>query len=394
MESFENLFVGNRVRSDQYQLKVRLPAGGEASVYRAVRVQDRHIVAIKVHDSDRTDELARMSPTKRAEGLFLRVPPHENLVGIEDELFGPKPHLEHCANAMDADWLYLVLSWVPGVPLGTYLEYQGANDLRPLFGVAEALTAMHKEDAATQKGGIIHGDVKPSNILVESGDAGPRGTLIDLGSIRRIGSQWTGTPIGAANYVDFAMFESAAAPKHDAYSLARTALYCLFGRHPNESDKQVSRSDVSALAGERSADAIIAALNHDWDESKTLADLFASFAHTRGPNTSSHDRSSNSGAESETRSTGSSDEQEDTLGNAEWLGSTNTDVFPKTRQFSGRDDVEPFSRMSEPAYVPENKVERAVFDAFVTLLNRRVFFYVAMSVALAGLIIGLIIRTS
>ncbi len=71
---------------------------------------------------------------------------------------------------------YLVRELVPGMSLQDVLERKREGDttaswLGPLLDAADQLTVLHRA-------GLLHGDVKPANIIV---DLGGRGTLVDLG---------------------------------------------------------------------------------------------------------------------------------------------------------------------------------------------------------------------
>src|SRR5437899_2443571 len=71
----------------------------------------------------------------------------------------------------------LVMEYVPGVSLRQYLAQSPSVDpiIALLIDAAEALGAAHERE-------IIHGDVKPENIMVVDG----RAKLLDFGMARRM----------------------------------------------------------------------------------------------------------------------------------------------------------------------------------------------------------------
>ncbi len=66
---------------------------------------------------------------------------------------------------------FMVRELVPGRSYEDLLEERATDFLGPLAGAADTLTALHRA-------GLLHGDVKPANIVV---DAEGRATLVDLG---------------------------------------------------------------------------------------------------------------------------------------------------------------------------------------------------------------------
>lgn len=104
-----------------------------------------------------------------------------------------RPARRISAIASRRDQYVIVMDWVdgtdlarlvrdtgtPGLPLSSVLEY--------LAETAEALTFLH-----TQQVPIIHGDVKPANLILTRGG---RVKLVDFGLSSRLGmeDQWRGT---------------------------------------------------------------------------------------------------------------------------------------------------------------------------------------------------------
>ena len=140
---------GTLPRIPGFDLESELGRGGMSVVYRAFQSQLNRTVAIKVLPSG---PLAGLHERKAwlAEAQCLTRVRHPNIVQI------------HEAGEVDG-WLYLVLEHVPGGSLRDRLEgpipSRAAAQL--MKTVAAAVTAVH----AT---GMLHLDLKPSNILLDS----------------------------------------------------------------------------------------------------------------------------------------------------------------------------------------------------------------------------------
>lgn len=146
---------------------------------------------------------------------------HPHVVAVFDLVIDP-----------DTDTRWLVMEYVEGSTLAQLVQEEGAlspDDAAPLlWQAADALVAAHSA-------GIVHRDVKPSNILV---DGSRRVKLGDFG-IARIAADpsltQTGMVIGSPSYL---APEVAAGQRGDeaadVWSLGATAFYVLSGRTPYE----------------------------------------------------------------------------------------------------------------------------------------------------------------
>ncbi len=114
----------------------------------------------------------------------------------------------------------LVFEAIEGVP--STLAAPSASLERVLAwtaGIAETLVFLHGQN-------LIHGDLKPDNILIATGD---RPRLIDFGLARAPGSRGGGTAATAAPEV---LRGDPAGPAADLFSLGATVFYWLLGRYP------------------------------------------------------------------------------------------------------------------------------------------------------------------
>ena len=205
----------------RYELLSLLGAGGMGQVWRARDSQTNRVVALKVlpaHSAD--DEEPRERFRRECQAVAQLTEPH--VIPIHD--FG------------DIDGrLYLNMRLVDGTDLRTLIKQEGAMSPRRavtiIAQVAGALQAAHDV-------GLVHRDVKPSNILVSANDFA---YLIDFG-IAHASEDLTltkaGQTIGTAAYMAPEAI-GAAVKTHsrvDVYALACVLYECLTGRPPFTSD--------------------------------------------------------------------------------------------------------------------------------------------------------------
>ena len=156
----------------RYVVGRHLGTGGMGVVYDGVSPDGEH-VAIKILRRDRCAD-PRAVRRFHDEALVGRIVHHPHLVSVIDEA-------EACGVP------YLVMRPVPGEPLGVSIRRDGtpsfAGAISLVMQTLDALGAIH--DA-----GIVHGDVKSDNVLV---DRFSTATVIDLGLARV--DLWTGEPV-------------------------------------------------------------------------------------------------------------------------------------------------------------------------------------------------------
>jgi hypothetical protein len=181
------------VAAGQYRVVRRMGSGATGVIYEAVRISDGMPVAIKLlraaaaHEAVASDRLRR-----EAEALGLSW--HPNVVEVIDQ-----GHLPDGT-------AYLVMELLQGESLATRLRTKGPLTTHEVFPVAmqvcDALAAVHAA-------GVVHRDVKPSNIFFafdhEAPDGPQRVKLLDFG-IARV--EWeetritnTGGPLGTPGYM-------------------------------------------------------------------------------------------------------------------------------------------------------------------------------------------------
>ncbi len=213
------------VLSGRYRLDERVATGGMGDVWRGTDLILGRQVAIKVLlpalVSD-PDFIARF----RAEARMMAALRHPGIVQVfdcgEDDLAG----------GGRAD--YLVMEFVTGQPLSKRIEAEGRLDVAETMSVvAQAAQALH---AAHQRG-IVHRDVKPSNLLVqEDGTV----VLVDFGVARSVNvTSITSTNAVPGTALYMAPEQAAGRPVSgatDLYALGAVAYCCLIGSPPFTGD--------------------------------------------------------------------------------------------------------------------------------------------------------------
>jgi len=155
------LAEGLRLRSGRYELERRLGAGAAASVWLANDTLLERPVAIKVLAEGLVEDRAWLARFRREARIAARLQ-HPNLVSIYD------------FNA-DVERPYLVMAYMSGGSLQDRLDAGGQPDAERL--AADVLRALaHIHDA-----GIVHRDVKPGNVLLDSDG---RACVTDFGVAR------------------------------------------------------------------------------------------------------------------------------------------------------------------------------------------------------------------
>ena len=189
------------------------------------------------------------------------------VVGVRDGFLGPLPHPP--GEAGEDRTLYLVMNWVDGEPLDEWVGRRPERDvfgtLKQLLGVAAALDFMHS-GRATGRTAVVHGDVKPSNILVT--DEGT--VLVDFGLCRGLpgGQSWAAVS-GTRGYIaPEILADGLHTPAADRYAFGAVAYFVLTGREVPRTHRpgevRATLEALPALAGrEDTVDQVMAILDAD-----------------------------------------------------------------------------------------------------------------------------------
>jgi ABC-type amino acid transport substrate-binding protein/predicted Ser/Thr protein kinase len=204
-----------------YQLQKLIGRGGMGEVYRAFDTNTDRIVALKVLPHHMAEDATFQHRFRRES---------QAAAGLNE------PHVVpiHSYGEIDGR-LYLDMRLIEGRNLGTILS-ETEKPLGPAFAstvveqVAAALDAAHEA-------GLIHRDVKPSNILLTDHDFV---YLIDFGLARtagEVGMTTAGSTLGTLAYMAPERFDGGQAdPRSDIYALTCVLYECLTGSRPYPAD--------------------------------------------------------------------------------------------------------------------------------------------------------------
>jgi YVTN family beta-propeller protein len=210
--------LGNELAG--YRIEVLIGRGGMGAVYRAEELGLGRKVALKVIAPELAED-------ERFRERFLR---ESRIAASLDH-----PHIVPIFKAGDEDGaLFLAMRYVEGTDLAKLLRDEGALDPRRavdlLEQVAEALDAAHEK-------GLVHRDVKPSNVLIARAAGTEHCYLADFGLTKRTGSlsgiSAPGDVVGTLEYVAPEQITGDEVDaRADLYSLAGVLYECLTGQPP------------------------------------------------------------------------------------------------------------------------------------------------------------------
>lgn len=210
----------------QYRVLEELGRGGMGRVYKAVHQTMGRFVAIKLLAPD-------LTKTDRAVDLFQRE------VKAAAKLNHPNIVISFDANK-SGERYFLVMEFVDGPNLSQLVRDQGPL---PIDQACEYIrqAAIGLDYAHDQ--GVIHRDVKPSNLLVQQSNTGPQVKILDFGLALVTAGQGPGgenivgtaqTALGTPDYVspEQARNQYNVDGRSDLYSLGCTFYYLLTGETP------------------------------------------------------------------------------------------------------------------------------------------------------------------
>jgi Protein kinase domain/PASTA domain len=203
----------------RYRLVHRLASGGMGQVWRAADEVLGRPVAVKLLSSEFAEDRAFLDRF-RTEARRTAALSHPGIASVFD--YGEIEEPNRTA--------YLVMELVEGAPLSAVLAREGRLDPeRVLDVVAQAALAL----GAAHQAGVVHRDVKPSNLLIRRDGVVK---VTDFGIARMIGEaprSEIGLVVGTAAYLSPEQVACRpVTPASDVYALGVVAYECLAGQRP------------------------------------------------------------------------------------------------------------------------------------------------------------------
>jgi tetratricopeptide (TPR) repeat protein len=200
---------------DHYEVVERIGVGGMGVVYRARDLRlDRNVALKFLPAALTTDTSARMR--LMAEARAVSTLDHPN-IGVVHEI-----------GESHTGGLFIAMAWYEGETLKARLQHgalETSDALAVAAQIASALTAAHAA-------GIIHRDVKPSNVLLGTGGTA---RLLDFGIAKVAGAELTreGTTLGTVAYMSPEQTHGEEVDaRTDVWSLGVVLYEMLAGRRP------------------------------------------------------------------------------------------------------------------------------------------------------------------
>jgi eukaryotic-like serine/threonine-protein kinase len=220
----------------RYRIDYKIAAGGQGTVFRATRnslpdgTATNDLVALKLHFDP------KQAVRVQREVTALETLSHPNLERLIEH--------GHCY-VSDRKTRYIAYEYIEGHTLKQRLKIGGRLLESEVLPIARDVSAAV---AALWSQRIVHGDIKPSNIVLrESGEA----VLIDLG-VLRVHRETVGRPLTPVGFFSPELVRGWGTPGYlspeqvkgetltcasDIFSLGVVILECLHGWHPTKGDQ-------------------------------------------------------------------------------------------------------------------------------------------------------------
>lgn len=218
----------------KYKLLRKIGSGGMGAVFQAMQVKSALIVAIKVVQQDRLENVASLARFRR-EIQAVSALHHPNIIKALDAESLGKTH-------------FLVMEYVEGLDLNRWLKRSGPL---PISWASECMCQAAMGLQYVFSKGLVHRDIKPANLLVaiDPKTSMPRVKILDLGLARFISENQggeltqTGQILGTPDYIapEQAKNTRGADIRADIYSLGATFYKILSGHFPFEGENAVEK---------------------------------------------------------------------------------------------------------------------------------------------------------
>ncbi len=239
-----------------YEIVAVAGAGGMGIVYKATQRSLGRTVALKVIQ----DEIARMPEYRER---FLR---EARLAASVDH-----PHVVRVYDVGEQDGrLFLAMQWVDGEDLRQMLERSGR--LAPERAVSIATQLAGALDAVHSVAGLVHRDVKPSNVLLGKVADQDHAYLTDFGVAKPSDATdqqltRTGWVVGTAGYLSPEQIRGEEpGPSSDLYALGCLFFEALTGQPPFGAENEMALRWAHANNPRPEASAVLPALGQRYDE--------------------------------------------------------------------------------------------------------------------------------
>ncbi|CAM3240640.1 protein kinase [Mycobacterium intermedium] len=204
----------------RYRLLETLQWGCTGTVYRAYDTEMKREAALRVLPAESTNDPGRYEQLREEVASAARL---------------SNPHIIPIYDVGDIDGrLYVAMPNVDGVDLKSLLGRDGPMSPRSAVRVIEQAAAALE---AAHNGGLVHGDVKPSNLFVACGEFV---YFLDVGveaRTRALSASAADVAIGDWPYLAPERFDGGAVePSSDIYALACVLYECLTGRQAVDGD--------------------------------------------------------------------------------------------------------------------------------------------------------------
>jgi serine/threonine protein kinase len=213
-----------------YRIESVLGRGGMGVVFKAEQTELGRKVALKVIAPELASDPVFQERFRRESKLAASIE-HPNAIPIYE------------ARIADQETLYLVMRYVDGVDLSTMIQREGPLDPARAARIVEQVAGALDEAHAR---GLVHRDVKPGNVIVESRRGGEQAYLTDFGLTKRAdetsGVTKTGHWVGTFDYASPEQIQGKRVDARcDVYSLGCLLFQGLTGRVPFEREADVAK---------------------------------------------------------------------------------------------------------------------------------------------------------
>jgi serine/threonine protein kinase len=217
--------------SDKYELISRLGHGGMGVIYKGRRIDDHEVIALKVLHAHLLNDPESKKRFEQ-EAAACRDLKHRNLIRMLE--FGFSKHGQP----------YMTMEFLEGKQLADLIEKRGRLEVRKFINIftqiCDGLNHAHQK-------GIVHRDVKPSNVMIIKSDAGVEiAKIVDFGIAKRHVEEnrekltATGNVLGSPAYIAPEQCAGQDAdPRSDIYSLGCVMYEALTGNPPFVHDSAI-----------------------------------------------------------------------------------------------------------------------------------------------------------